>query len=473
MVAWTRSSSRRSPVSGGGGANGYEETPRGRARGALRSASPTLGRGARRRSRSPARGSFVPSPPRWRSRPRPSRRLRARADARRRPCAARWRATSCETAARARSGRSYLVNAAGLHSDEIDAMLGHGDFTVTPRRGELIVFDKLARGLVNHILLPVPTAKTKGVLVSPTVYGNVLLGPTADDIDDKTDRSTTAAGLAALLERGRADRPRLVRARGDRHLRGPARGDRGPRLPAQRPRRAALRLRRRHPLDRGLRARWRSPSTCARASPTPGLRSAARAATDRSCACRTSASSAPALSAGRADQPTIPSSAIVCFCERVTRGEIERAIGSPIPPGRPRRPAAPHARADGPLPGVLLRAVAGSVDAAIRSPRSSMGDGGVPDGVVIVGGGPSGLAGGDRAAPARDRPRDRDRARARGRRDPAPLRTTPASALRDLRTVSARAALRAPLRGPGAADAGVELVTETMVTDWEDGRLSS
>ena len=64
-------------------------------------------------------------------------------------------------------------------------MAGRDGFTVTPRRGELIVFDKLARPLVRHILLAVPTATTKGVLVAPTVFGNVMLGPTADDIDDK------------------------------------------------------------------------------------------------------------------------------------------------------------------------------------------------------------------------------------------------------------------------------------------------
>jgi glycerol-3-phosphate dehydrogenase len=104
----------------------------------------------------------------------------------------------------------HLVNAAGLRSDELDAMLGHSAFRVTPRRGELIVFDKLARGLVNHVLLPVPTEKTKGVLVSPTVYGNVLLGPTADDVDDKTDRSTTASGLAGLMEAGGRIVPRLT-----------------------------------------------------------------------------------------------------------------------------------------------------------------------------------------------------------------------------------------------------------------------
>ena len=68
----------------------------------------------------------------------------------------------------------YLVNAAGLYADELNRQMGHDEFTVTPRRGELIVFDKMARSLINHIILPVPTPITKGVLISPTVYGNVL-----------------------------------------------------------------------------------------------------------------------------------------------------------------------------------------------------------------------------------------------------------------------------------------------------------
>ncbi len=104
----------------------------------------------------------------------------------------------------------WLVNAAGLESDRIDRMLGGGGFTITPRRGELIVFDKLARPLLSSILLPVPAARTKGVLVAPTVYGNVLLGPTADDVADRTDTATTAAGLTALLGAGRRILPALV-----------------------------------------------------------------------------------------------------------------------------------------------------------------------------------------------------------------------------------------------------------------------
>jgi len=104
----------------------------------------------------------------------------------------------------------WVVNAAGLGADVLDRMLGHDRFTVVPRRGELIVFDKLARQLVEHIVLPVPTARGKGVLVSPTIYGNVMLGPTSENIDDRTATATTGHGLEFLLDKGRALMPRLL-----------------------------------------------------------------------------------------------------------------------------------------------------------------------------------------------------------------------------------------------------------------------
>jgi glycerol-3-phosphate dehydrogenase len=104
----------------------------------------------------------------------------------------------------------YLVNAAGLRSDELDRMLGHDRFTVTPRRGELIVFDKLARPLVRHIVLAVPTKVTKGVLIAPTVFGNVMLGPTAQDVERKDDTESTAEGLAYLRAEGARIMPRLL-----------------------------------------------------------------------------------------------------------------------------------------------------------------------------------------------------------------------------------------------------------------------
>jgi glycerol-3-phosphate dehydrogenase len=105
----------------------------------------------------------------------------------------------------------YLVNAAGLRSDELDRMLGHERFTVTPRRGELIVFDKLARPLVRHIVLAVPTKITKGVLIAPTVFGNVMLGPTAEDVGRKDDTASTRAGLDYLRAEGARIMPDLLR----------------------------------------------------------------------------------------------------------------------------------------------------------------------------------------------------------------------------------------------------------------------
>src|SRR3984957_795328 len=105
----------------------------------------------------------------------------------------------------------FAVNAAGLASDEGDRLFGGGGFTIRPRKGGLILYDKLARPLPSSIILPVPTARTKGVVVAPTVFGNVLLGPTAEDVTDRADRSTSAAGLSALLADGRRILPGLDR----------------------------------------------------------------------------------------------------------------------------------------------------------------------------------------------------------------------------------------------------------------------
>ena len=105
---------------------------------------------------------------------------------------------------------TYLVNAAGLHADAINRMLGYDEFGVIPRRGQLLVFDKMSRGLVNHILLPVPSKMGKGVLISPTVFGNVMLGPTAENLNDKSATETTADGIAMLLDKGKRILPALL-----------------------------------------------------------------------------------------------------------------------------------------------------------------------------------------------------------------------------------------------------------------------
>ncbi len=104
----------------------------------------------------------------------------------------------------------WVVNAAGLYSDAVHRMAGLEGFTITPRRGELLVFDKLSRSLVSHILLPVPSGTTKGVLIAPTVFGNVMLGPTADDIPDKEDRASTLAGISRLRALGAQLMPELL-----------------------------------------------------------------------------------------------------------------------------------------------------------------------------------------------------------------------------------------------------------------------
>jgi glycerol-3-phosphate dehydrogenase len=104
----------------------------------------------------------------------------------------------------------YLVNAAGQHADDVHRQLGYENLEITPRRGELMVFDKLSSPLLRHIILAVPTRTSKGVLLAPTVFGNVVLGPTAEDVEDKEDTSSTAEGLDYLLAEGRRILPELV-----------------------------------------------------------------------------------------------------------------------------------------------------------------------------------------------------------------------------------------------------------------------
>ena len=89
----------------------------------------------------------------------------------------------------------YVINCAGVYSDAVARMVGDDSFAVHPRRGEYMLLDREAGDLVSHTIFRCPSKMGKGVLVSPTVDGNLLLGPTAEDIEDKEDTSTTAAGL--------------------------------------------------------------------------------------------------------------------------------------------------------------------------------------------------------------------------------------------------------------------------------------
>ena len=96
-----------------------------------------------------------------------------------------------------------VVNAAGVYADEIHNMVcGSGErIRITPRKGEYLLCDKKAGNLAAHTLFQLPTALGKGVLVTPTVHGNLLLGPTAEDISDKEGVFTTADGLSRVMEK--------------------------------------------------------------------------------------------------------------------------------------------------------------------------------------------------------------------------------------------------------------------------------
>ena len=109
----------------------------------------------------------------------------------------------------------YVVNAAGLFADEISRMVGISDFKITPRKGEEFILDKKKEALTNHLIFPLPSKLSKGILVIKTADGNPMIGPTADDVDDKEDLSTTDEALRKVLESAK----RLVTKRGNRDRR--------------------------------------------------------------------------------------------------------------------------------------------------------------------------------------------------------------------------------------------------------------
>jgi glycerol-3-phosphate dehydrogenase len=225
----------------------------------------------------------------------------------------------------------WAINAAGLYSDEVNRMAGHDGFTVTPRRGELVVFDRLSRRLVRHILLPVPTGTTKGVLVAPTVFGNVLLGPTAVDVGRKDDTSSTAEGIAHLRELGRRIMPELL----DQEVTAVY---------------AGLRAATEH-ADYQLWVDGEGRYVCAGGIRSTGLTSSLAIAeyvreelAAAGLPLRERPEGLPALrmpSIGEAQLRPYADPAriaadpeygtILCFCERVTRGEIRDAAQSPVP----------------------------------------------------------------------------------------------------------------------------------------------
>lgn len=92
----------------------------------------------------------------------------------------------------------YIINAAGVYADKIHNMICSESFKIIPRKGEYYVMDKNQGSIVNHTIFPCPSKLSKGILVTPTVHGNLLIGPNATDLDDKEFLSTTNEALADI-----------------------------------------------------------------------------------------------------------------------------------------------------------------------------------------------------------------------------------------------------------------------------------
>jgi glycerol-3-phosphate dehydrogenase len=94
----------------------------------------------------------------------------------------------------------FVVNAAALFADTISGFLGIKDFKMHPRRGQFHVIDKAAPLGVTHIILPVPTKLTKGKILTPTIHSNWLIGPTAEELEDRLAHQTTREGLQEIVD---------------------------------------------------------------------------------------------------------------------------------------------------------------------------------------------------------------------------------------------------------------------------------
>lgn len=97
----------------------------------------------------------------------------------------------------------FIINAAGLYADEISRMAGAEEYTITPRKGDYLVFDKEYGYLAKAAIFPTPTKKSKGILVCPTVDGNIFIGPNSNDIENKDDDSVSAAGIEEIVAGGK------------------------------------------------------------------------------------------------------------------------------------------------------------------------------------------------------------------------------------------------------------------------------
>ncbi|WP_018387877.1 NAD(P)/FAD-dependent oxidoreductase [Ancylobacter sp. FA202] len=219
-----------------------------------------------------------------------------------------------------------VVNTAGLYGDIVDARLGFTpEFEIRPRKGQFVVLDKAAYALVPRIVLPVPTEITKGVVVCPTAFGNVLIGPTAEEQEDRVRATVETATLEGLLARGAQIVPALAGMPVTAVYAGlrPASETKAYRIFC-RPEKRAVTL-------GGIRSTGLSAAL--------GLAQHALKLIEGFGLSLSPASDAPELRLPNLTE-TCPRDwqapdhgEIVCHCEMVTRREIEAALISPVPPG--------------------------------------------------------------------------------------------------------------------------------------------
>ncbi len=104
----------------------------------------------------------------------------------------------------------YIINAAGVYADEVHGLISPCSFSISPSRGQYYLLDKSQGDTVHSVVFQCPTAAGKGVLVSPTIHGNLIVGPDSQCVEEKDDRSTTAAGLAYVAQASRKSVPDIV-----------------------------------------------------------------------------------------------------------------------------------------------------------------------------------------------------------------------------------------------------------------------
>jgi len=104
-----------------------------------------------------------------------------------------------------------VINAAGLQGDIVEAIARPSPFTIKPRKGQFVVFDKPAARLIGACIMPVPSERTKGVMLARTVFGNLLVGPTAEEQEDRDHEAIEQGQIEALIARAGNMLPDLAR----------------------------------------------------------------------------------------------------------------------------------------------------------------------------------------------------------------------------------------------------------------------